>query len=76
MTPLELSDDHDDHDINMQAVFSSNTRMLQMNGSASITGAGSYSGEELSRAVRLTKLDEALNPSQMSALTEAVLRPV
>ena len=69
--------EEEEPELNMEAVFRSNIRMLQMNHSL-VAGrdADVYSSEEIARVVELHGLNSALNPSQLEALYQAVLKPI
>ena len=64
-------------ELNMDAVFRSNIRMLQMNHSL-VPGRDLdvYSSTEIARVVDLHCLRSELNPSQLEALYQAVLKPI
>ena len=69
--------EEEEPELNMDAVFHTNVRMLQMNHSL-VQGRDTdvYSREEIDRVIELHGLRSELNPSQLEALYQAVLKPI
>jgi superfamily II DNA or RNA helicase len=61
-------------DVNMEAIFTSNERMIKMN--ATLYGPGVFGADEVTRYIDRRGLEKQLNPSQLAALKEAIHKPV
>jgi hypothetical protein len=66
-----------EEELRLDAVFTSNSRLQQMNASMELKqGPGVYSLEEITRLMEEVGLKTRLNPSQMSAVVQAIQRPL